>query len=326
MTTYVKTVAAAFEDAMDAPVDHGRQLNAIDAIGAYRLLLGRNPQPNELESCLGSQLTLREFLSHVTESAEFDGAGGVFPPNRTLMAEVHGFRFWFNTSDREMGVQMALGRYEPRSAALLKRIVRPGMRCLDVGAQTGFFTALMATLTGPQGAVDAFEPMPGSYELLQRNIAENGWKTVRGHNVAASDAAAEIEMSRVNHMYVAGRVEGADIVRVPTVRLDEVVTGPVDLIKLDIEGHEPAALAGMIRIIGRSRPIIISECNEYWLRLCSAMTSADYCRMLEEFGYVLFNARDLRSPIDARHVRLDVLETMDVVAVPHGTSLEARQE
>jgi hypothetical protein len=122
-------------------------------------------------------------------------------------------------------------------------------------------------------------------------------------------------------MYVAGRIDGAPLVTVPTVRLDDVLTTQVDVIKLDIEGHEPAALAGMARLLKRSKPIVISECNEYWLRHCSNTTSGDYCRALESFGYVLFDARNLTTPIDPATVCLDVLDTIDVVAVPRGRTI-----
>jgi FkbM family methyltransferase len=323
MLSELDTLIAAFDEVMHAagPVDPGRALNPIDAVCAYRLLLGRNPGAAELTSFLGSSLTLREFLSTLTSSREFSGSGGVFPPDRRLLAEIEGFRFWFNSSDREMGVPMALGRYEPHSVALVKRLVRPGMRCIDAGAQTGFFTGLLATLAGPSGAVDAFEPMPDSFALLTRNVAENGWRHVRAHNVAVSDAPGALEMSRVSGMYVAGRVDGADVVSVPAARIDDLVTGPIDLIKIDIEGHEPAAVRGMRGLIERSRPVIISECNEYWLTTCSGLTSADYVRLLESYGYTIFDARDLQRPLQADAVRLAGLDTIDIVAVPDGTSL-----
>lgn len=320
MTYETPTAIPSFDDATAAPgpVSLGGPLHAIDVLGAYRLLLGRTPAASELQACMAAGLTLREFLAQIAGSKEFDACGGILPPHRILMSEVAGFRFWFNTSDREMGVPMALGRYEPQSAALLERVVRPGMHCLDVGAQTGFFTCLMATLAGPSGTVDAFEPMPDSYELLQRNIAENGWRNVRGHHVAASREPGVIEMSHVSHMYVAGRIDGAPVVDVPAVPIDDVIGGPVDVVKMDIEGHEPAAVMGMKRLIERWRPVLITECNEYWLQHCSGLSSSDYCRMLESLGYTLFDVRNLSSPIDAASVRLDVLETIDVVAVPRG--------
>src|SRR5262249_18722168 len=152
-------------------------VNPADGFFAYRLLLGRNPDVLiELPQILSGRQTYREFLTDLLNSREFSYSSGYFPPGHQLMAEVEGFRFWFNTGDREMGVVMAMGMYEPHSVALLKALVRPGMRCLDVGAQTGFYTCLLALLAGETGRVYAVEPMPASYDMLTRNIAENSFQ------------------------------------------------------------------------------------------------------------------------------------------------------
>ena len=67
--------------------------------------------------------------------------------------------------------------YDPGTLELCSRLgVAPGWRCLDVGAQTGFYTCLMASRAGPGGSVVAIEPMPQSFELLARNVAENGYQ------------------------------------------------------------------------------------------------------------------------------------------------------
>jgi FkbM family methyltransferase len=301
------------------PVDYGRQLNAADAFAAYRLLLGRNPSADELRTLVDSPQTLRQFLECLATTWEFERSAGFFPPNRVLMSEVEGFRFWFNTSDREMGVRMALGLYEPESVAVMKRIVKPGMRCIDAGAQTGFFTCLMASLVGEAGAVDAFEPMPASFSMLSRNVHENGWPDrVRLHRLAVSRAPSAIEVSTLGRMFVVGSIESAVRTEIQAVRLDDVIHTRVDFIKLDIEGHEPAALEGMRQLIETSKPIIMSECNEYWLRHCSQTTSQEYCRRLESLGYDLYVPEDLSRPKLSDTFNLGTLDTIDIVAVPKG--------
>ena len=119
------------------------------------------------------------------------------PPHREWMSELDGFRFWFNTSDRGMGVAMAMGRYEPASVRFIKQALRPGMTCIDAGAQTGFFTCLMASAVGETGMVYAFEPMPSSYHLLLKNIQENGLgPRVRAYQLACSNGATESRLLR----------------------------------------------------------------------------------------------------------------------------------
>jgi FkbM family methyltransferase len=301
-----------------APIDPSNRVSPVDAFFAYRLLLGRHPdQHTELPALLNDPRTFREFLNDLLSSPEFGKTAGLFPPGQFLMAEVEGFRFWFNTSDREMGVTMALGRYEPATVELVKRLVKPGMRCLDVGAQTGFFTCLIASRLSSAGHLYAFEPMPPSYELLTRNVHENGFdEKVSTYPNACSNVATTIEASQVSGMYVVGKVDRATPVQTQSVRIDDVIDEPVDLIKIDIEGHEPAAIEGMAGLLRRSRPIIISEANEYWLRTCSHSTSAEYVRLLNSLNFTVYDVERLDAPLDAGDLALDILDTINVLALP----------
>src|SRR5690606_15800512 len=55
-------------------------------------------------------------------------------------------------------------------ALCLKRLLRPGMRVVDVGANIGYVTVISAKLVGPSGSVYAVEPFPNSIAVLERNI------------------------------------------------------------------------------------------------------------------------------------------------------------
>jgi len=303
-------------ESQDGPA-YSRRLNPVDAVFAFRLFLGRNPDAtHELPGLLDSEQTLREFLSDLLNSSEFSRQPGFFPPNRLLMAELDAFRLWFNSSDREMGARMALGQYESRPVQSLTRALRPGMRCVDAGAHIGFYTCLMAAAVGEAGAVYAFEPVPASYDLLVRNIRENRFEgRAFAYRAACSDTAGPLSMSLVSTMCVAGDVGGAERTTVAAVRVDEVVQGPIDVIKLDVEGHEPAAIRGMARIIERDRPTIFSEVNEYWLRTCSASSGREYVQFLESLGYEVYDMTNGQR-LASGGLQLDILETMDVMALP----------
>jgi FkbM family methyltransferase len=299
------------------PADPDDGVNPADAFFMYRLLLGRNPNATvDLPALLSYPRTLRELRQSVLDSDEFASGGTFTPPHRTWMTELDGFRFWFNTSDREMGVVMALGQYESNSVRFIKRACRAGMTCIDAGAQTGFFTCVMAAAVGATGTVHAFEPMPQSYELLLKNVQENGFGSrVRAYQRACSSAAKEIEASDVGTMYVAGTVPGCRQVSMTAVAVDETVHESVDLIKLDVEGHEPAALEGMRRLIARSHPVIVAECNEYLLERCSNMSGREYIALLNSYGYEVFDVNDLSAAVTPAspgpHLRI-----FDVVALP----------
>ena len=62
-----------------------------------------------------------------------------------------------------------------------------GSRALDIGANVGYYTALLASLVGPQGSVTACEPDPVNAALLRRTIAENGFTQVHVIQAAVAD-------------------------------------------------------------------------------------------------------------------------------------------
>lgn len=301
-------------------IEHGRQLNPIDAFFAFRLLLGRNPDlVSELPRILSDTRTFREFLTELLHSQEFSYRTGFIPPNRMFMADLNGFRLWFNTTDREMGMVMSAGHYEPNTVSIIKKIVKPGMKSIDVGAHIGFYTCLLASLSGDNGKVSAFEPMPSHFELLLKNVNENQFQQrVMAYQLACSDVHGHLGASKVSNMFVVGQVSQAEQVIVEAVRLDDLIEEPIDIVKLDIEGHEPAAIRGMISIISRDRPIIFSEINEYWLQSCTQSSAREYLGFLKSFGYTVFDVRNLNQPLSEDTLKLDILDVIDIVAFPLG--------
>lgn len=301
-----------------APLELGREVNLADAFYVYRLLLWRNPDLNaELPHILSNAQTFRQLVSNVVNSPEFYQTGGLLPPNRLMMTEWEGLRFWFNTSDREMGVRMALGLYEPRTVELIRQMVKPGMKCVDVGAQSGFYTCVIGQQVGPRGKVYAFEPLASSFEMLERNVRENHLQArVRAFPLAASNTNESLQASLVSNMYVAGMVEGAACVTIESVRLDDVITDKIDLVKIDVEGHEPAAIRGMEQLIRRHHPVIFSEVNEYWLRNGSQSSAREYIAQLRSLGYQVYSVENPDEPLKDEALALDTLGSLDVIAMP----------
>lgn len=325
MTTTADLTTTRLEEGLRRVLRDGEPLNLTDVVNPfdgfalYRILLGRNPNPDsEMPRLLSGELTLREVMTDLMSSREFSYHSGYFPPEHRLMSEANGFRFWFNSSDREMGVLMGLGQYEPETTDLLRKLAKPGMRCLDIGAQTGFYTCLMASQVGDDGHVDAFEPMPASYELLVRNLEENHFESVvSAHHVACSSEKRVLEASFVSNMFVAGDVHSGQHVSMEAIRVDDLIHEPIDLIKIDIEGHEPAAIGGMKGVL-RNRPIIVTEANEYWLRTLSQSSGQQYVRLLMSFGYDVFNLDALERPIDPASFHLEILRNVNLLALPRG--------
>lgn len=150
------------------------------------------------------------------------------------------------------------GVYEPLEAYILATVLRPGMRFVDVGANRGYFTLLAAGLVGPTGRVLALEPDPRLLEVLLLSVTKSRLPQVvtlpvaagaSSHDVALlgfDEASGNFGVSRV----VAPTGDGSTF-SVPARPLDEVLADQgmdeVDLLKMDIEGYEGFALAGLAR-------------------------------------------------------------------------------
>ena len=128
-----------------------------------------------------------------------------------------------------------LGLYEVELSPHVRRLVRPGSRCFDVGADVGYYTLLLARRSGRP--VVAFESAASVARCLRDNIARN---------------ACEVEVYTV----CVGDRDGDGRMTLDRAAAETFVP---DLIKMDIEGGEVAALEGAGGILGRRRPHLIIE-------------------------------------------------------------------
>lgn len=136
---------------------------------------------------------------------------------------------------------------------LLSALVRPGDVCIDVGANIGLYTVLMAAATGPAGKIYAFEPAPRTFEILRSNIEANGLKTVIATAAAISDAkgSATLHLTAETGLTSLGNTNRGTVVAtadVPTLTLDafarEHGIDGIDFLKIDVEGYEGHVLRG----------------------------------------------------------------------------------
>ena len=181
--------------------------------------------------------------------------------------------FWFR-------LELLTRRHEIETRQLLERLARPGMVALDVGAHVGYYTRLLAERTGAEGRVIALEPNPATHQALRRNTRK--LPTVTALQLAAAEAEGSAELYDYLMMSASGslhydeslahqqqaqmgtgdlaprREAGFEMqrYRVRTVALDdclrELGIKRVDLVKMDIEGAELAALRGMRGTIAAS--------------------------------------------------------------------------
>ena len=186
------------------------------------------------------------------------------------------------------------GQYERDNVEVLLSFVRDDTATfVDAGANLGFYSLLMGERLGPAGKVSAFEPHPDLAELARRNTFINGLPSViKVYPFGLSDVEAETDFSYPKGHLGGGMVgnpglpEQFDLVRSRVRRLDDVLdpAETVDLMKIDVEGHEPAVLRGMQQVMARSSQlkILFENLGKHADR--SARTEA----ALRPFGFHLY--------------------------------------
>lgn len=148
----------------------------------------------------------------------------------------------------------------------LKQTIKPGDTILDIGANIGFYSKILSNCVGSGGKIHAFEPDTTNFKHLSNNL--KGFTNVVLNNMAVSDAPGEIKIYRskdlnVDHRtYPVGDYESVDIIK--AISIDAYIDGAfkVDLIKMDIQGYEVAALNGMAKTIENNPQIRLLL--EFW--------------------------------------------------------------
>ena len=181
------------------------------------------------------------------------------------------------------------GEYEPHLTAVFERYCRPGMTVVDVGANLGYYSLLAARLVGPSGRVVALEPNSENCRLLLSSLRRSGLG-----NVQVLPVAADVEKGWAYYSTHVGSngglIDDGDLltrpgVVVPTFRLDDLVAGPVGLVKMDVEGAEGRVVRGATRLIEHERPIVTTELKEEMLTRVSNSTLGEYLSYFEGLGY-----------------------------------------
>jgi len=163
------------------------------------------------------------------------------------------------------------GVHEPHVMEVIRTGLRIGDVCLDVGANIGYFSMMMAKTVGSTGRVIAFEPVPDTFDVLKMNsalAAEQGLN-IDAQQAAISSHGGELAIDRREHSTLnqvralSGDVsDGENVVSCFTltqVLEDAGLTGQLALVKVDVEGHELAVLQGGLSVLmaGRVSQMII---------------------------------------------------------------------
>lgn len=157
------------------------------------------------------------------------------------------------SSDHVVRSLFWLGSFDLWVCQTLKRIARQGSTALDIGANIGLMSLMMAQSVGDHGRVHSFEPAPDTFDHLTRNVAANSLSAIKTHSVALSDHRGTCRLvvsGDPNGMAHIGEVSKGDrSFDVPMTTFDEWAQSQqleaVSVCRIDVDGHEPQVLAGM---------------------------------------------------------------------------------
>ena len=188
------------------------------------------------------------------------------------------------------------GELDRKITWVCSRLVRPGDTVLDVGANLGLVTFVLAAQVGPGGTVHAFEPNPRMQELIDLGIARNQLRNVRLHRVGLGRESGQLTLvvptgHAGSASFVAAREPAAcSRIQAPVRTLSGVMAEQrcvsVRLVKLDVEGFEPRCCVGRRNSLPR-RPLtrFCSSCG----LMPMSWSSIPQMRLLDEYGYGFFS-------------------------------------
>lgn len=166
------------------------------------------------------------------------------------------------------------GTYEPELRALMRQYLVPGGVAVDIGANVGWHTLLMARLVGPSGCVLAVEANPSVRERLSEHLQANRLSNVTIVPCAVGDQpgrlrflAPPVDSIGAGDGHVAGEndKDSQHVVETEVTTLDAFAEQEglqrLDFVKIDVEGFEWPVLQGAAETFAKFRPVVCFEFN-----------------------------------------------------------------
>lgn len=217
--------------------------------------------------------------------------------NRKILTKTNfGFSIWCDRWDVIGQTIIATGQWEGLLSRTILASLKPGDFAIDIGANMGYDTMLMASAVGANGTVLAFEPDLQNLAALLQNL-----KQIECNNVIVQSLALTDEQGLFRIALAPQDNRGTSNLRpgetgpsqpILATRLDNLLKDVSDerirLVKMDIEGFEHKAIVGMGRLIDRI-DCLTCEVNPQFLQQCGS-DPEEIFRYMREHGFMSFCA------------------------------------
>ena len=218
---------------------------------------------------------------------------------------------FLNPNDPVVSGAIFFNVYETTERKFIKSISFKGMKVLDIGANIGYYTALLSQEAGDNGLILALEPDLESYKYLSQSIRSLENNNVLSFPVAASNLSQRLplyiskENRGDNRLYKNNQKR--DCIIVDCLTIDELSTKTkiegFDLIKIDVQGYEPKVFKGMGNTIKSSRNLTIL--TEFWPKgiMEAGESPANFLRTLRKMKLKLFELKKNGSLVSLNQFR-----------------------
>jgi FkbM family methyltransferase len=245
-----------------------------------------------------------------------------------LIAPYCGVQIHINTGWSQERDILFSGEYEATIGNIIKRSLKAGNTALDVGANIGAHSLVMADRVGPQGRVISIEPHPQVASRLRANLALNGMTHVTSLEAALSNEDGTAQFfgfaPEARNRGISS-LKPDDRARMPM--SVHMICGrtfmncfPMDslaLIKVDVEGAEQCVLSELRPLIAQHQPIVVFEHHKlHWDKFNHAVEAVLDMFAAESYTAYILAAKTI-SPMQP-----DVPDECDILALPKDSFFE----
>lgn len=216
--------------------------------------------------------------------------------------------FYFDMNDRVLAETFSKDEiYEKSTTKAIKKLIKSGMNVINIGANIGYYTVLIAQQISPTGKIFTFEPFPSNVRFLQKNVEVNDCKNVEIISKAVSNKTQKANLwlkdSGTQHFVSSRELSDFNKIEIETITIDDFLSEKnikIDFVLIDAEGSEKYVLEGMEKTLQANPDLeIITEYNPHTLELAgtSGQSFLDFIEKLRFSTYLIDDASQKIKPI-----------------------------
>lgn len=236
---------------------------------------------------------------------EFLSSHGFLVSENNISKKINGHELFFDF-DATLIENFYLGEYEKNTVDHMNKLIKKNMNVINIGANIGYMTLIIARLVGEHGKVFAFEPHPKSVEFLNTNISENGYHNVEVIQKAVSNKTGDTTL--FNNISSAWHSLGTKTgpgnwkrIPVQTITIDDFLKDKntkIDFIVIDAEGSEKHIIDGMEKTLEQNPKIeIITEYNPVTLEFVDS-SGTEFLDAIERMGFSIYLINDKNNKVE----------------------------